>query len=329
MQITFLTEMNWYGKVPDNHPNMRTEFSWMKTLDATHFNIHQYEEVKNYDAVFIIFPKGMVKLNAFGVEMTPPVGAEKDLSIYSSPIVEVLKAHNKKICFVQEGPHWLFNDYDMDTQFHFYNRLSECDIIFAHNMGDVLFYQGLFPSKKVSIIPSLMLAPPREIHPKENKAIIGGNFARWYGGFQSYMVASSFDCPIYVPSSHCKRKGEDQIPNLTHLPWVSWIEWMNQLSNFKYAVNLMPTVAAGTFSMNCAYWAIPCIGNINVDAQFRLHPETSVEVNDIEKAMVIAEKLKDEKFYQRMARTTRLELLSSWHFNQERWLTHMESVLNG
>ena len=173
-----------------------------------------------------------------------------------------------------------------------------------------------------------MLAPPREIHPKENKTIIGGNFARWYGGFQSYMVASSFGCPIYVPSSHCKRQGEDQVPNLTHLPWVSWIEWMGQLCNFKYAVNLMPTVAAGTFSMNCAYWPIPCLGNINVDTQFRLHPETSVEIHDIEKAMVIAERLKDEKFYQRMARTSRLELLSSWHFNPERWLTHIESVIN-
>lgn len=85
----------------------------------------------------------------------------------------------------------------------------------------------------------------------EEKAIIGGNFCRWHGGFQSYIVASDFNVPIYAPSSHCKQKGEEKVPNLTHLPWVEWSEWMKTLSTFKYAVNLMPTLAAGTFSMNC------------------------------------------------------------------------------
>lgn len=328
MNVAFLTETNYRGKWPENFPNIRTEIAWQITLDSTHYYIDDYKEVKGYDAVFIIFPKGDVNLNMIGVEL---IHRENSASkLFSSNIIDILKTNNKGVYFVQEGPSWFFNEYDMTTQFHFYNQLAECDILFAHNKLDISFYKGLFPGKKVNVIPSLMVAPlPPEIQPKEKKAIIGGNFCRWYGGFQSYMVASHFDCPIYVPSSHCKRPGEEQVPNLIHLPWVNWTQWMQQLSNFKYAVNLMPTVAAGTFSMNCAYWGIPCIGNINVNTQYRLHPDTSVDVSDIEKAVEIAEQLKDDIFYKQVSMRAREELIHSWHFDRERWLAHIESVING
>ena len=330
MKSAFLTEMGFEGQIPPNHPNMRTEFAWMFTLGADHYNIHSYGKVKGYDVVFIIFPKSTVKLNAVGVEMTGLV--DKDMSIYSKPVVEVLKINNKKVCNVQEGPSWFFNDYDLPTQFHFYNQLSECDILFAHNHSDVVFYRGLFNGKKVAVIPSLMIGKniSDPIFVKEPKTIIGGNFARWYGGFQSYIVASTFNCPIYVPSSHCKRDEEEQVPNLNHLPWVSWIEWIAQLSTFKYAVNLMPTVAAGTFSMNCAYWGIPCIGNKEVDTQNGLFPTISVEVNDVSRAVKWAERLVEDKhFYDGIAEEARWRLRDSYHFNQMMWLNHMERVING
>jgi hypothetical protein len=303
----------------------------MFTLEADHYNIHSYEKVKGYDAVFIIFPKGMVKLNAFGVEMTPPVGADKDLSIYSTPIVQRLKENNTKVCFVQEGPHWLFNDYSLDTQFHFYNQLAECDILFAHTTSDLPFYRGLFPHKRVAVIPTLMIANgiPLKLATQE-KAIIGGNFCRWYGGFQSLMVAERFRCPVYVPSSHCKRPGEEQVPGLNHLPWVSWIEWINHLALYKFAVNLMPTVAAGTFSMNCAYWGIPCIGNEDVNTQRGLFPIISVPVHDVEKAVYWADRLaEDPDFYNQIAEEARWRLKDSYHFNRGVWLNHMERIING
>ena len=44
--------------------------------------------------------------------------------------------NNKKICYVQEGPNWWFNDYNIVDQFNFYNILSKCDIIFSHNEID-------------------------------------------------------------------------------------------------------------------------------------------------------------------------------------------------
>jgi hypothetical protein len=327
MKSIFLTEMEFGGYIPPNHPNMRTEFAWMSTLNAEHKNIHLYSQVKGYDVVFIIFPKATVKLNRVGVEMTTP-GTDKDISIYAKPIVDTLKKENGKVCYIQEGPSDFFNDYDLTTQFHFYNQLGECDILFAHNEYDTHFYKGLFPQTKVATIPSLMI--PIDILPtREEKTMIGGNFARWYGGFQSYVVATEFQCPIFVPSSHCKRKGEEQVPGLTHLPWVMWNDWMKQLATFKYAVNLMPTIAAGTFSMNCAYFGIPCIGNEKVDTQMLLFPELSVDVNDVHQARFLAMQLRTDKgFYDLASTHARRSLRESFHLDKEKWLKHMEGILN-
>ena len=327
MKTAFLTEMGFNGKIPRDHTNMRTEFAWMFTLDADHFNIHQYEAVNGYDAVFIIFPKATVKLNAVGVEMATP-GTDKDISIYSKPVVETLKKNNNMVCNVQEGPAWFFNEYDLPTQFNFYNQLAECDVLFAHNEYDTHFYKGLFPQTKVDVIPSLMLDPNLLPTPEE-KSIIGGNFARWYGGFQSYVVATAFQVPIFVPASHCKRNGEEQVPGLKHLPWVMWNDWMKQLSTFKYAVNLMPTIAAGTFSMNCAYFGIPCIGNEKVDTQARLFPELCVDVNDIHMARHLAIQLRnDQGFYDHISSYARNTLKESVHLDGQKWLKHVKAVLS-
>lgn len=330
MKSAFLTEMQFNGKIPANHNNMRTEFAWMCALQADHFNIHQYEQVWEYDVVFIIFPKATVKLNAVGVQMSTP-GQDKDITIYSKPIVSTLKANNKKVCNIQEGPSWFFNEYDLPTQFNFYNQLAECDILFAHNEYDTHFYKGLFPRTRVAVIPSLMydtnIPNFREM---EEKVIIGGNFARWYGGFQSYIVACDFDLPVYVPASHCKRPGEEQVPGLKHLPWVMWDDWMKQLSSFKYAVNLMPTIAAGTFSMNCAYWGIPCIGNEKVDTQQNLFPELSVDINDIHQARFLALQLKNDKdFYDHCGYYAKNQLRKSKHFDKAKWLAYMEDEIDG
>jgi hypothetical protein len=60
----------------------------------------------------------------------------------------------------------------------------------------------------------------------------------------------------------------------------------------------MRTHAAGTFALNCAYLGIPCIGYQGLDTQVILHPETTVEIGDLESARKIAENLRNDKeFY--------------------------------
>ena len=298
MKITFLTEMGFEGKVPSNHPNMRTEFAWMHALDATHCNLFNYKSVKDQDHVFIIFPKGETFLNAVGVKLVENQNPVSQL--LTVDFISELKQSNTKVHYIQEGPSWFFNDYEIIDQFNFYNLVSKCDSIFAHNEHDTLFYKGLFPNKPVNTIRTLLIEKLiKHIIPKpEEKVIIGGNFAKWYGGFQSYIVSNAFEVDKWTQDSHAKRTNENNIPDLNHLQRLPWAGWMNVLSTFKYAVHLMPTIAAGTFSLNCAYFGIPCIGNYKVDTQRICHPDLSVDVEDVNKATELALLLKnDVDFY--------------------------------
>lgn len=327
MKIAFITEMSFHGKVNVSYRNMRTEFSWMYALDADHFNISLYEKIIDYDHVFIIFPKGEIHLNSFAVKLVEKYNPLSDL--LKIPIVEKLKSNNKKVHFIQEGPHWLYNDYEIFDQINFYNLISQCDSIFAHNQHDLVYYKGLFPNKPIHLIKSLMIEDSiKDIEPiKEDKVMIGGNFARWYGGFESYIVASNFKIPVWAQDSHAKRKNEDMIEGLNHLQRLDWVDWMKTLSKFKYAVHLMPTVAAGTFSLNCAYFGIPCIGNKDVDTQRICNPELSVDVNDIETAVQLSLKLRDDKnFYEECSHKTKYNYKK--FYSIETWKDNMTKILN-
>jgi hypothetical protein len=692
MRVAFLTETAYRGKWPVTMPNARTEIAWQLALDADHFNIYDYEAVKGYDAVFIIFPKGTVNLNVVGSQLvnTP----NSDSKIFASPIVSVLKESNKKVCFVQEGPCWLFNDYTLVDQFNYYNQLQQCDILFAHNASDMPWYRGLFPDKQVTTMPTLMIEDMiRDIRwQPSNKVMVGGNMCfpsdvrvlmsdgkckeignviqgesvmvhgrnyevlhkfcryveedlveittygnrtirctknhkicgihrsdyllwngkrqhpvdreeiktakvedieaadlsngdfvlvpksslftqskysddlmwlfgfwiaegsverrrdrkrgngigriefsihrdenyyadkvksilqenfgvsrfgdrlnkgtksrvirasnqklakflidtfgsgalkkkipvdmflysnilvliqgifcgdgtfsrrpdksarysmltssselgdnistvfdlhqirhsktfasgkelsdtvfthisvhnkididriggnkihnftakdkctqyvhelgvlvpiksvktvpfkgnvynidvdrvhkyvangmlvnncRWYGGFQSYMVASDMNAEMWVPSSHASRDGENQMPGLHVLPRVSWLDWIRALSNFKYAINLMPTVAAGTFSLNCAYFGIPCIANEKLDTQRICFPQLAVDAHDVEKARNLAYKLvNDSAFYEACSKYAKHAYHE--HYNKDKFLQHIHSAL--
>jgi intein/homing endonuclease len=176
MKIAFLTEMGFTGKIPANHPNMRTEFAWFFALNADHYNIGDFPRVSGYDWVFLILPKGGVSLNSEGIRLNTEPNRYSEL--YKIPFVEHLKSQNKKVAFVQEGPSWYVNDFSILDQFNFYNQLAECDVIFAHNSSDMKWYSGWFPGKKVTTMPTLMIEELiQSISPiTENKAIIGGNF---------------------------------------------------------------------------------------------------------------------------------------------------------
>lgn len=320
MRVCFLTEMGFAGKIPANHPNMRTEFAWMHALDADHFNIEAYPFVKGYDWVMLILPKGGVSLNSEGIRLDDKLNRYAEL--YKSPFMEILKKSNKKVAYVQEGPAWYVNDFSLTDQFNFYNTLAECDVIFAHNEYDTNWYKGWFPGKQVTVIPTLMIEELiRDISPKpEDKAIVGGNFCRWYGGFQSYLVAGEFGVPIWTQTSHASQPGEEQVMKI--LPRVQWVDWIKQLSTFKYAVHLMPTVAAGTFSLNCAYFGIPCIGNKNVDTQKICFPNISVEAEDVDSARFLAKKLKeDPEFYEAHSRFAKEQYQK--RFSIREWKTEM------
>ena len=292
MSIAFFTEMGFEGKVPRNHPNMRTEFAWMCALDADHYN---YKSIPNkeYDLGIVIIPKKNPNFD-----------------------LNILKKYCNKVAVMQEGPHWYFQDYSLDKQIWYYNTLTSADIIFTHNKIDKKYYEGLTNHKDVRVLRSLMIEDSiGEVSNVERKGvIIGGNFVNWYGGFDSYIVASEHFDKVVAPSMGRKQSGEEQL--LTHLPYLNWKEWIHKLNEFKIGIHLMRTHAAGTFALNCAYLGIPCIGYKGLDTQEICHPDLTIKVGNLTKAKKLLGRLKNNSyFYNKMSSQARENYKKYYHEN--------------
>jgi len=272
MNTAFFSEMGFEGRVPRTHNNMRTEFAWMCALNADHYN-YQSRPKKNYDLGIVIIPKKNPNFN-----------------------LENLKKYCNKVGVMQEGPHWFFQDYSLEKQIWYYNTLTSSDIIFTHNKKDKLYYQGLTNHKDVRVLPSLMIEDSiGELKKVEREGvIIGGNFVNWYGGFDSYIVASEHYDDVVAPSMGRKQPGEEQL--LSHLPYLNWKDWIHKLNEFKIGVHLMRTHAAGTFALNCAYLGIPCIGYKGLDTQEICHPDLTVEIGDLQHAKELLGELKNNSY---------------------------------
>jgi hypothetical protein len=298
MKIAFFTEMNFQGKIPRNHPNMRTEFAWICALEATHYNLMNIPE-DNYDLGIVIIPKNIS--NHFDISR--------------------LKICCDKVAVMQEGPNWFWQDYPLEQQIWYYNTLLSSDVLYVHNKSDLNYFKGLTNHSDVRVLPSLMIEdtliglPQMDEGPIRHGVMIGGNMTSWYGGFDSMVIAQEFDDQIYAPSMGRKIDREDEL-DITHLPYMDWSTWMNALTNVKYAVHLMRTHAAGTFALNCAYLGIPCIGYEGLDTQMICHPKTTVKLGDLNTAKKIAKRLRDdEEFYIHCSKLTQEKYQENFHEN--------------
>ena len=312
-KIAWFTEGGWYGKVPRNHPNMRNDVAWMHVLDADHYPILDINKIQDdYDLGIVTIPKTNIdKLMQF-------------------PMFESMRKNCKKIGFMQEGPYWYFQDYSMDQQIWFYNALMEMDVILAHNKADVDYFKGLTQKNNVYLNRTLMITDyiePEVTNINEKSGvIIGGNMVRWYGGFDSYIIAQEFDEEIFAPSMGRRIEREDEM-DITHLPFMNLSSWMNNLSRYKYAVHLMPTHAAGTFALNCAYHGIPCIGYEGLDTQQLCHPQLTIKMNDLKHARELANRLKDDDdFYRTQSETARNNFNA--YFGEEEYTNKINKVIS-
>ena len=108
---------------------------------------------------------------------------------------------------------------------------------------------------------------------------------------------------------------------------MNWIDWVNHLSKFKYAVHLMPTHAAGTFALNCAYWGIPCIGYRGLDTQEELHPHCTVSDGNLEHAREIVKRLvTNYDFYKQCSDKAREKYKEC--FGEKVYIYNMNKVIN-
>jgi hypothetical protein len=293
-KIAFFTESDFIGKVPRTHNNMRTEFAWIVALNADHYPINM-TVLEDYDLGIVIIPKKNPTFN-----------------------IENLKINGcKRIAVMQEGPNWYWQDYTLDQQVWYFNTLMAADIIFTHNESDRKYYKGLTDHPDVRVMPSLIIEDAIGELKQESRdnVIIGGNFVSWYGGFDSMIIAKELSDNVYAPSMGRRQPMEEQL--ITHLPYMNWTEWMHSLNKFKYGVHLMRTQAAGTFALNCAYLGIPCIGYKGLDTQEICHPDTTVDLGDLDSARKIARKLRnDEEFYLYCSTNSKIKYKEKYHEDQ-------------
>ncbi len=291
MKIAFFTEGQYQGKVTRNNPNMRTDLAWICSLEADHWNINQPPN-QQYDLGIVIIPK-----------KNPQFDLNK------------IKQYCNKVAVMQEGPNWYWQDYPLQQQIWYFNTIQEADFMFVHNTSDKRYYEGL-TGKECKILSSLMIEDSIKDLPQVERKdiIIGGNFCSWYGGFDSYIIAQEADCPIYIPSMGRKIEGEEQMPNLNHLPYVNWVEWIKTLNSFKYGIHLMRTHAAGTFALNCAYLGIPCIGYEGLDTQEICHEDLTVKLGDLATAKEKLTRLKTDKhWYNKCSKTAKEQYKKYYH----------------
>ena len=231
MKIGFFSEAGYEGKVPRNHPNMRTDVAWVCALDATHHPIPKISSVPSntYDVGVMIIPK-------------------KRKPLINFPLLNEYKRVCKKVTVMQESYYNYWQDSDIAEQIWYFNFLVEMDLIFCHNDVDSKYYNGL-TNVRTELLPTVMITDTIKPRPESSTGvIIGGNWVRDYGGFDSYQVASEITDDITSITTGRMKPEEKSL--FKHLPWMYWSEWINTLSQYHIGVQL-GTAAAGTFNLNC------------------------------------------------------------------------------
>ena len=312
-KLAFISELPFNGKVDRNHQHMRTEFAQFCALKADHYCFYQMEQLQSeYDHIILLISK---------------TDKLRDFVYQKENLVPDLRNFGKKIWFMQEATAQIYQTKELHHQIWHYNLLQEVDGILTENVTDFNYFKGITSSdKEIHTIPTLIIEDNfvyLKDTTKEEKVMMGGNFNSWYGGFDSYLVASEFNKPISVPKMRTVAN-ENQLVEV--LPHVTFSEWMKILSSYKYAVHLMPNITAGTFSLNCSFLGIPCISYVDADTQRLCQPMLSVDRFDLESARNLAKQLRDdEDFYKECSESA----LSNYkkHFHEEVFLTKMNKIL--
>ena len=285
MKVAYITEMNFNGqKIPRDYRGMKTEIAWPCTLEADCYTFGVKPD-KEYDLGLVIIPKLEGRI----------------ASLVEMDFLGVVRSFCKKVAIMQEGPHWFFQRYQLQDQIWYYNSLRSADILYVHNESDVNYYKGITAHPDIRTLKTLMIEDSISNLPEEVRSgtMIGGNFVEWYGGFDSYIVASEINEKIYSPQMGQRKEGETQL-GIDQLPYMDWVDWIKELNKRRYAVHMMRTHAAGTFALNCAYLGIPCIGYKGLDTQEICHPDLSVDIGDVLAAREKITKLKEEPAFYAM-----------------------------
>ena len=306
LKVGFFTEGGFEGKIALDNINIRTDAAWMYLTDATHHNFSRLPNLSDnlYDIGVMILPK-------------------KRRMLLNYPLLEQYRRVCKKVTVMQESYYNYWQDSPIDEQIWYFNFITEMDIIFCHNDVDLDYYYGL-TNVRTELMPTVMITDGI-VRRNEwgDGVILGGNWVKDYGGFDSYQVALEITDENNITAITTGRMKPEESQMFNHIPWVMWREWIDILSQFNVGVQL-GTAAAGQFQLNTSFHGIPCIGYSNLNTQSILHPLTTVELGDIDKAKDIARKLKDDKFYKLCMDTTQKRFEK--YYSEEMFVKNWERI---
>lgn len=311
MKTAFFSEIGTHQGILHERTfaNMRTDVAWSVALEAP---------IYNFDATDFECDLGII--------IVPKKNPEKAFNFHQQNIYKCAKW-----AVMQEANQTYWQNYEVPTQIQYIQLLNDVNLVFCHNELDVRYYNGLLNAPKSFLMPSLMIldAIPhqaRKVPQQRSDAIINGTLCEWYNGFDSFAIAQEFGEEIYAPSMGRKQEYEDYIEDITYLPYMTWAGWMERLNCFKYGVNLMRTYAAGTFSLNCSFLGIPCVGWDTLDTQKLCFPELSVKEGDMMEARRLARHLKNNPlFYDHVSAYAKWAYQE--HFGEEVFLNKFNEIL--
>lgn len=285
MKIAFFTEGGFVGKIDRNHPNMRTDVSWQCALKSTHHPI-------------VSLPTLLSNMYDIGICIVP-----KNKSIITFSLSDELRRVCSKIILMQESFYAYWQNDSVVQQVWYYEFIQEVDLILCHNNHDLKYYGGI-TDVRCELMPSLMITDNVKPYSGDKTGVmVGGNWVEAYRGIDSYIIGKILSDDIYSPTTGRMKADEKQL-DIHHYEWLIWLDWMHELSKRKYGVQL-GTPAAGTFSLNCSFLGIPCIGYNNVNTQKYLHPQLSVDEADMVSARKLANRLAtDDAFYEECSKQT-------------------------
>ena len=161
MNIGFFSEAGYEGKVPRNHPNMRTDVAWVCALGATHHPLSKIQTLPDnlYDVGVMILPK-------------------KREMLLNYPLLEQYRRVCRKVTIMQESYYNYWQDSPIAEQIWYFNFITEMDLIFCHNDIDLTYYNGL-TNVRTELLPSVMITDDIVSRSEwGNGTILGGN---WVG----------------------------------------------------------------------------------------------------------------------------------------------------
>jgi len=295
MKILWISEMNFKGVIDKSINNLKSDVALIASAEAYH--------------IPYLYPLKVEDLNGFDFMMF-----NCTQKFFTEPmIINNLDEYKKhiKVGFFQEGP---INDWQMwrpREQVLWINSMKKIDAYFCSNIRDIPYYKS-YVRKEVPVFwlksPINLERITKNIKNKEDRdgIVLGGTvMCKWYNGQTSLEIAKALKDKIYIPSMGRLQDTEPIWFNslaknrIFLLPYSNFDTWINYVSNMKYGVHCMPSVAAGSFTTCLANLKIPCIGNEEIDTQRLLFPKLSIHpYRDITKGRKLIKRLEqDDMFY--------------------------------